>query len=97
MIRDRRSERIVRSREFLPREGTSGRESFERVTVLGVEAILAAFAESRRGKHRARSERGRRQGCQRSVAARSESECGLSRGTNNPHEAGRPAEAIRAS
>lgn len=69
MIRDRRPEMVVRSRGFLPREGTSDRESFERVTALGVEATLAAFAESRCGKHRARSERGRRQGYQRSVAA----------------------------
>jgi hypothetical protein len=62
MIRDRRPEMVVRSRGFLPREGTSGRESFERVTVLGVEATLAAFAETRRGKTARKIERGRRQG-----------------------------------
>lgn len=43
----------------LSREGTLGREIFERVTVLGVEAILAALTESRSGKNRdaGRSER----------------------------------------
>jgi hypothetical protein len=55
-----------------------GRESSGRVTALGVEAILAVFAGSRRGKHRARVERGRRQACQRLVAGR------IREGTNNP-------------
>lgn len=52
VIHDRRPEMVVQSRGFLPREGTLGREIFERVTVLGVEAILAAFAGSRSGKNR---------------------------------------------
>jgi len=52
----------------LSREGTLDREIFERVTALEVETVLAALTESRRGKYRAWSERGRRQGCQRSIA-----------------------------
>jgi hypothetical protein len=49
----------MRSREFLPREGTSDRESFERVTALGVETILAALTvtnptPNRRGSRRAK-------------------------------------------
>lgn len=76
MIRDRRPEMVVQSRGSLSREGTLGRESFGRVTVLGVEAILAALAESRCGKNRTRRAREARQGCRRLVAARSESECG---------------------
>jgi hypothetical protein len=43
VIHVRWSEMATQSREFLPREGTSDRESFERVTALEVETISAAL------------------------------------------------------
>jgi hypothetical protein len=59
MIHVRWPEMTMRSREFLPREGTSDRESFERVTALEMETISAALtvanpAPNKRGTRRAR-------------------------------------------
>jgi len=59
MIHDRWSEMATRSREFLPREGTSDRESSGRLTALGVETILAVFTVAisplnKRGSRRVR-------------------------------------------
>jgi len=53
MIHVRWPEMTMRSREFLPREGTSDRESSGRVTALGVETISAVLtvAKSALNKH----------------------------------------------
>jgi len=75
----------------LSREGTLGREIFERVTVLEVEAILAAVSESRSGKHRDVARRERRdRGVRGWSPQEAKANAGLSWRTNNPTKPGDP-------